>query len=338
MRLLAPIFLLAHVTLAEEPVVPLSALPLRHQPPLDARKVELGRLLFFDPILAATKTVSCSTCHQPEKGWADGKEVAVGIAPLTRNTPTILNTAFNTGAVMFWDNRETTLEAQARHPILAKEEMRGDACEEREALGLAVGRVSAIPAYAGRFRVVFGGAVTIERIASAIAEFERSLVTPDTAFDRFTRGEKAALTAAQQRGMKVFEQAGCIRCHGGAMLSDFKLHVVGGPGERRAFRTPSLRNLRHTAPFMHNGRLRSLDDVLLFYEMLMDEVSETLEGGDQAANPPLDPLLRHLDLKAEDFEDLKTFLDSLSVDRYDQTSPATVPSGLKPGGDGGGTR
>lgn len=318
--------------------MPLAALPLRHEPPLDARKVELGRLLFFDPILSATKTVSCATCHQPDKGWADGKDVAVGIAPLTRNTPTILNTAFNTGGVMFWDNREITLEAQARHPILAKEEMRGEACAEREALGLAVSRVRAIPAYAARFREVFGSEPAFEHIASAIADFERSLVTPDAAFDRFMRGEKAALTAVQQRGMKVFEQAGCIRCHGGAMLSDFKLHVVGGPGERRAFRTPSLRNLRHTAPFMHNGQLRNLDDVLLFYEMLMDEVSETLEGGDQAAHPPLDPLLRHLDLKAEDFEDLKAFLDSLSADHYDQTAPATVPSGLKPGGGGGGTR
>lgn len=332
MRLLASILLLLQAAAAEEPVVPLAALPLWHDPPLDARKVELGRLLFFDPILSATKTIACATCHQPAKGWADGKEAAVAIAPLTRNTPTILNTAFNIGGVMFWDNRETTLEAQARHPLLAKEEMRGDACEEREVLDIAVSRVRAIPAYAQRFREVFGGEAAFESIASAIACFERSLVTPDAAFDRFMRGEKSALSAAQQRGMKAFEQAGCIRCHGGPMLSDFKLHVVGGPGERRAFRTPSLRNLRHTAPFMHNGRLRTLDDVLLFYEMLMDEVSETLEGGDQASAPPLDPLLRHLDLKADDFEDLKAFLDALSADHYDQTSPATVPSGLKPGG------
>lgn len=302
-------------------MVPLAALPVQLTITVDARKTELGRLLFFDPILSATGTVSCATCHQPSKGWTDGRKTAMGIGPLTRNTLTILNVGFNTGGVMFWDNRETGLEAQVRHPILAREEMRGDACEEHEALGLAVRRVRAQRGYERRFREVFGGEVTFERIAEAIAAFERSLVTSDTAFDRFMRGDKSALNGQQQRGLKIFEQAGCNRCHGGPLLSDFKLHVVGGPGERRAFRTPSLRNLRHTAPYMHNGRLRTLDDVLLFYEQLMDEVSETLEGGDQATQPPLDPLLRHLSLDAEDFDDVKAFLDSLSADRYDQKAP-----------------
>ena len=335
MRLPFPILLcsLLAVASAEEAVTPFAALPPRADPPPDARKVELGRLLFFDPILSATKTVSCATCHQPTMGWADGKDVAVGLAPLKRNTPTILNTAFNTGGVMFWDNRETTLEAQVRHPILTREEMRGDVCEERDALDLATRRVSEHPAYAERFREAFGGGVTFARLASAIAAFERSLVTSDTPFDRFMRGEKSALNPAQQRGMKTFTQAGCQHCHGGAMLSDFKLHVIAAPGERQAFRTPSLRNLTHTAPYMHSGSLRTLDDVLLFYEQLMDEASETIEGGDKATHPPLDPLLRHLDLKPEDFPDLKAFLESLSATRYDQTAPATVPSGLKAGGE-----
>lgn len=312
--------------------MPLAALNRIGFEPAGLKKIELGRLLFFDPILSATKTVACATCHQPAKGWADGRETGMGLEPLKRNTLTILNVRFNTGEVMFWDNREAGLAAQVRHPIQAKEEMRGDACEERDATGLAVQRVGAVPEYQRRFREVFGGKATFERIAGSIAEFERSLVTTDTAFDRFMRGDKNALGKQEQRGLEVFADAGCQRCHGGPMLSDFKLHVVGGPGERRAIRTPSLRNLRHTAPFMHNGRLRTLDDVLLFYELLMDEVSETLEGGDQSLQPPLDPLLRHLNLHAEDMGDLKVFLESLSAGHYDQSAPSAVPSGLTPGG------
>ncbi len=323
------LFTTVMVVTGEEPIIPLAALPPTIGAAATPHQIELGRLLFFDPILSATKTIACATCHQPDKGWTDGRAVAHGIAPMKRNTLTILNVGFNTDGVMFWDNRERTPEAQVLHPIRSREEMRGDVCEERAVLDLVVKRVSAIAEYRRRF----DGNVTMPRIAQPIAAFERTLVTTDTAFDRFMRGDKTSLTTQQQRGMKIFEQAGCIRCHGGAMLSDFKLHVVAGPGERQAFRTPSLRNLTHTAPYMHNGTIRTLDDVLLFYEQLMDEVSETIEGGDNAAHPPLDPLLQHLDLKAEDFPDLKAFLESLSAEKYDQTSPAAVPSGLKPGGE-----
>lgn len=320
-RFLVTFCILAIRALAEDAIVPFAALPQQADGERNRAKSELGRLLFFDPILSATETVSCSTCHQPAKGWTDGRETALGIEPLTRNTLTILNAGFNTDGVMFWDNREVGLKAQVRHPILAKEEMRGDACREREAAGLATRRVRAVPEYQRQFRDVFGGEATFERIADAIATFERSLVTSDTAFDRFMRGDKSALSARQQNGMKLFERAGCNRCHGGAMLSDFKLHVVGAPGERQAFRTPSLRNLRHTAPYMHNGRLRRLDEVLDFYDELMDEVGETLDGGDTSAQPPLDPLLRHLNIDEADFEDMKAFLDSLNADSYDQTEP-----------------
>lgn len=316
---LAALFVIVLVcpVVADEPVVPLAALPLSTEHAALAVEIELGRELFFDPVLSATKATSCATCHQPQLGWADGRETGLGFAPLARNTPTILNTAFNADGVMFWDNRERTLEAQVLHPIRARDEMRGDACEEGEVVELIVQRVQAIE----RYRTAMGGTVTMPKIALAIAAFERSLVTPDTPFDRFMRGDKSALTPHQQRGMKVFEESGCIRCHGGPMLSDYKLHVVAAPGERQAFRTPSLRNLRHTAPYMHNGRLRTLDEVLLFYEQLMDEVSETLEGGDAAAQLPLDPLLKHLSVKPGDFLDLKAFLESLSADRYDQRAP-----------------
>lgn len=316
---LAALFVIALVcpVVADETVVPLAALPLSAENSASSDEIELGRELFFDPVLSATNAISCATCHQPQLGWADGRETGKGFAVLARNTPTILNTAFNADGVMFWDNREHTLEAQVLHPIRARDEMRGDACSEREVIDVVVQRVQAIE----RYRTAMGGTVTMPKIAHSIAAFERTLVTPDTPFDRFMRGDKSALAPHQQRGMKVFEESGCIRCHGGPMLSDYKLHVVASLGERQAFRTPSLRNLRHTAPYMHNGRLRTLDEVLLFYEQLMDEVSETIDGGDAAVQPPLDPLLKHLKVEPGDFLDLKAFLDSLSADRYDQRAP-----------------
>lgn len=323
--------LLATFAVAQDPALPagmeFAALPAAV--PGHPKQVELGRLLFFDPVLSASSTIACATCHQPHRGWTDGLPTAVGEGPLQRNTPTILNVTFNAGGAMFWDNRAQGLEAQALHPIRARDEMRGSAHGERQAVELAVQRVREIREYQQRFREAFKAEVDATRVTQALAAFERSLVTADTAFDRFMRGDKSALSTAQQRGMRAFTQAGCQHCHGGPMLSDFKLHVIGAPGERQAFRTPTLRNLTHTAPYMHNGRLRTLDDVLVFYDLLMDEVSETLEGGDYAAHPPLDPLLKPINVNPDDFENLKAFLESLSAERYDQGTPEAVPSGLQ---------
>lgn len=342
-------------------------LPLRAPEPGDnpttSAKVALGRLLFFDPILSATKDVACATCHHPRFGWGDGRATPIGVGgrglgperklvaansfgPLTRNAPTLLNVAFNglvagakpnaNAAPMFWDARDQGLENQALVPIRSREEMRGDACLEAEAVEQAVGRVRTIAEYRGLFSAAFdshpGEAVTARRLTQAIAVFERSLVTTNAPFDRFLRGDEPALTAEQQRGLRVFQDAGCIQCHGGPMLSDFKLHFIGAPDDtadgRREFRTPTLRNLRHTAPYLHNGSQRTLHDVLVFYEALSDAVSETLDGGDTATQPRLDPLLKHLNLLAEDFPALEAFLDSLNDDQYDQSVPAKVPSGL----------
>ena len=355
---------------AATPVVPpemrFEALPTHAPEPKDnpstAPKIALGRLLFFDPILSATRDVSCATCHHPRLGWTDGRTTPIGaggaglgpqrifrapapLPPLTRNVPTILNVGFNAlvagakpdpaTAPMFWDSRVQGLERQVLEPIRSQE-MRGDACAEAEAIEQAIDRVRAIPEYRDQFSAAFdqppGNAVTTGHLTQAIAAFERSLVTPHSAFDRFLGGEASALNAEQQCGLRIFQDAGCTQCHGGPMLSDFKLHVIGGPDgvaeNRREFRTPTLRNLRHTAPYMHNGNLRTLRDVSVFYEALADAVSETLDGGDTATQPRLDPLLKHLNLNAEDFRALEAFLDALNDDTYDQTVPAKVPSGL----------
>ncbi len=331
--------------------------------PTSPGKVALGRLLFFDPIVSPTKEVSCATCHHPRFGWGDGRATPIGVggsglgperkflavnslAPLTRNTPTLLNVGFNglvAGALpnpeyapMFWDARMHGLENQALAPLRSREEMRGDGCAEVDAVEQVVRRVQAIAEYRELFSKAFGQplneVVTAEHLTQAIAAFERSLVSEGTPFDRFLLGDKSALNTEQQRGLRVFQDAGCTQCHGGPMFTDYKLHFIGTLDDtadgRREFRTPTLRNLRDTGPYMHNGSQRTLRDVLIFYEALADAVAETLDGGDTAKQPPLDPLLKALNLNADDFAALEAFLDSLNDDRYDRTVPGRVPSGL----------
>ena len=354
------------------PGMELAALPLAAPDPADnpitPAKIALGRLLFFDPVLSATKDVACATCHHPAFGWADGRSTPIGVdgagpGParvfrttsnrplLTRNTPSIVNAAFNgllsgtaldpAKSPMFWDARVAGLETQAFVPLRSHEEMRGDVCAEADAVARAVGAVGSIAEYRERFAVAFGrpaaGAVTAETLAKAIAAFERSLVAPHTPFDRFQRGETAALDVEAQRGLKVFRDAGCILCHGGPMFSDFKLHFIGvtdaTAGGGGAVRTPTLRNLPRTAPYMHDGSLRSLGDVFNFYEQLGDRVSETLDGGDKSAPIPLDPLLQQIDLAPENFPALEAFLRALNDDGYDRTVPTQVPSGLPVAGN-----
>ncbi|MFN7563801.1 MAG: cytochrome-c peroxidase [Prosthecobacter sp.] len=353
MRICVLVFFLAALSVAAEESLPdarLAALPSSAALSQDTpEKVKLGRLLFFDPILSATREVACATCHHPRFGWADGRTTplgvhAMGLGPerkplekieastLTRNTPSILNAAFNglrldephdpAKAPMFWDNRVESLEAQVLAPIRSREEMRGDACSEAEAVPQMIERLKAVPEY----RKLFGGEITPEKVADAIAAFERTLITPETPFDRFMRGERSAMNASQQRGMEAFQRAGCALCHNGPMLSDFKMHAIGLSGP--PLRTPTLRNLRHTTPYLHDGSQRTLEDVMLFYDRLMDHAAETLDGGDKATLPPLDPLLSRLDMRPEDHEPILDFLDALSSDDYDRSVPERVPSGL----------
>lgn len=337
-----------------KPNTKLEALPRSAALPTDtAAKVALGRLLFFDPILSATRDVACATCHHPQFGWADARPTPLGVhatglglkrklikgasfLPLKRNTPTILNAAFNglaSGVLfdpktspMFWDNRIQSLEAQALGPIRQREEMRGDVCTEAEAIPAILARLKALPGY----MKLFDGEITTAKVTDAIAAYERTLITPDSPFDRFTRGDKTAMTPAQQHGLEVFLKAGCSLCHNGPMLSDYKLHAIGltdSSTNRNEFRTPTLRNLKHTAPYMHHGGHVTLDEVLLFYDRLMDQAAETFEGGDTSL-PPLDPLLQKMNLLPEDAPAILDFLEALNSDDYDKSVPQSVPSGL----------
>ena len=284
----------------------------------------------------------------------------------TRNSPSLVNVAFNgidreshiepILAPMFWDSRLRGLEAQALEPIKAIEELRGDHETPEQAVRDAVSRIGAVAEYRELFRQVYGtdAPVSAVNVARAIATFERSLVAANSPFDRYMRGDMTAMTPLQTRGMAAFERRGCAQCHNGPLFSDAELHVIGvpahpsvqapdlGAGARHAFRTPSLRNLAFSAPYMHNGVFATVDRVLAHYVAVrfaatvnVRAVTSTPSGTVQpaAARPGvLDPLLLNVDAAAERTQIL-AFLDALGDGSFDQTIPQRVPSGLRPGGD-----
>jgi cytochrome c peroxidase len=293
-------------------------------------------------------------------GLGDDRRFSSGntIPFVKRNSQTILNVAFNgiddTGAYsaqdapMFWDVRKASLEEQALEPIKALEEMRGRAYPEDTAVATVVARLNANVEYRRLFTAAFGGATPVSAVnlGRALATFQRSLTANQSPFDRYMRGDTSAMTAAQQRGMRRFERVGCVNCHSGPMFSDFKLHVLGVPDNPRLaesdrgaekdgaktyqFRTASLRNVELTAPYMHSGIFRTLEDVLEFY----DDV-DSRNGRDRNVNvsrEQLDPLLRRLRGVDEDDQDLIAFLGALTDRSYDRTIPDRVPSGLAVGG------
>jgi cytochrome c peroxidase len=349
------------VTSGAQAPSPFAPLPLHVESPADnpttPEKVALGKLLFWDPILSGAQDVACATCHHPDHGYADGRELPIGaggtgLGPkrtagsnsqlVKRNSPTILNVAFNglvdasspydpTQAPMFWDSRVRGLEAQALAPIESFEEMRGGQIATGGGVAGAVARVAAVAEYQDLFRRVFGeaDAVNAVNLSRAIAAFERSLVSTDSRFDRYLRGDKTALNAVEQFGMEAFDTQGCTLCHRGPMLSDYQVHVLGVPDNRAlgapdtgadgrgAFRTPSLRNLAVTAPYMHGGTIPFVDTVVAdFYR--------------RPGNPRVDPLLSQVAVESNG-SFITAFLATLNG-TFDRSIPERVPSGLTPGG------
>ncbi len=352
----------------------LAALPLTIKSPANnpttEEKVELGRILFYDPILSGGKDVSCASCHHPEFGYAESLELSIGVGgkglgenryfvmpgelPFTqRNSQTLLNTAFNgidmngnyapESAPMFWDLRAKGLEDQAIHPIKQLEEMRGNDWEEANFINEVINRLNAIPEYQQLFSEAFneGTVITVEQLTKALASFQRSLVANNSKFDQYMRGDEDAMTSSEKEGMMLFIQSGCARCHNGPMLSDFQVHVLGVPDNENvakidsgfinsfAFRTPSLRNLRFTAPYMHTGKIKSLKSVLTFYEDLKNKPLPSKH----VDKSQLARLAQMIELNFKDIPRILEFLNTLNDDQYDRRIPATVPSGLPVGGD-----
>lgn len=274
-------------------------------------EVALGRALFFDPILSGRGTIACASCHRPEFAFADDRATSRGIEGyLTRrNAPSILNKGLSVN--LLWDGRAATLEDQVVMPIENPEEM---------ALGVAaaVNRLSFHDGYAARFRQVYGREVDGEALASALAAFVRGLTAGDSPVDRFRLGDRKALTPAEEAGLWIYEgKGGCWRCHHGPNFSDEGFHntgvgvadgepeegrfaITGDEGDRGAFRTPGLRMLTKTAPYMHDGSLATLEEVVEFYR----------RGGN--ANRSLSPKLRALRLTDEEAGHLVAFLRALS--------------------------
>ncbi len=279
--------------------------------PLTLAKVRLGRRLFFDPVLSGDRTVSCASCHDPARGFAGADAVAVGIGGRRgrRHAPSLLNMAY--GSSFFWDGRAATLEEQALQPIADPSEMGANVDE-------VVGRLRADAEYAARFREAFGGEATAPRLAQALASFERTLLSGDSPLDRFRAGEFTALRESERQGLWLFEsRGGCWRCHSGPNLSDGRFHNTGvgwgaeppDPGryavtrresDRGAFKTPTLRGAARAAPYMHDGSLKSLEEVVRYYR----------RGGNP--NPALDPAIKPLDLSEDDVRHLVAFLRALT--------------------------
>jgi cytochrome c peroxidase len=299
----------------------LQAPPVPADNPLTDAKVGLGKALYFDARLSADGTVSCATCHDPKQGWTDRSAVSTGIKGQKGgvSAPTVLNSAFMDR--QFWDGRAPSLEEQAKGPIENPVEMGFTHAG-------AVERVKGIRGYRDLFVKAFGDdGVTIDRIAQAIAAFERTVLTGDAPYDRFEAGDATAMPAAAQRGLALFfGKAACSECHSGFNFSNSDFHNIGvgmaakepnlgrhavtkQDKDRGAFKTPTLRNLADTAPYMHDGSQKTLEEVVDYYD----------RGGE--ANPWLDRRMKKLGLTAEEKKDLVSFLDALNGGKSDVEPP-----------------
>lgn len=352
----------------------ITALPEQVKFPADnppsPEKELLGKLLFYDPVLSGNKDISCASCHHPSTGYAEFLDVSIGTnghglgserafgtpndIPLgKRNAPTVINAAFNgidtygaydpEKAPMFWDDRVQSLEKQALEPIKTLEEMRGGTHNDIEILVVVIERLRQIPEYQKLFKEAFGtpDAITAENLGKAIAAFERTLVTNNSRFDQYMRGDESAIYASEKEGFELFKKVGCATCHNGPMLSDYKPHVLGVPensklqlkdkgvGDTFAFRTPTLRNLRYTAPYMHNGSINTLKQVMEFYE----DIASGKVRNPEVSPERYDPLIREIKLSVKDMSQIISFMNTLNDPSFDKEIPQSVPSGLPVGGN-----
>lgn len=282
----------------------------------------LGKMLFFDPRLSGAKNMNCASCHNPSFGYEAPVPGSVGAqnTALERNSPTILNMAWVNPN--FWDGRAGSLEEQAQGPISAAAEMNGN-------FHAIVTDLGAVADYDAWFREVFPGqGITKENILTAIATYERTVVSGWSPFDRWVDGDEKAVSDGVKRGFDIFTgKAGCSNCHSGWNFTDNQFHDVGlatedigraklepdNPLAMHAFKTPGLRNTAYRAPFMHNGSVATLEDVVLHYE------------GGGVPRPSLSPLMTPFQLTEDERRDLIDFLRSLTAEQQESSLP-TLPN------------
>lgn len=304
--------------------------PLPATPPVPAdnpqtpEKVALGRKLFEDPRLSRSGQIACASCHDRQLGWGDGRSVSFGHDRQAgkRNAMNVSMAAFS--SPLFWDGRAATLEEQALHPIQDSVEMAFTARELER-------RLNRSPGYPAEFQRVFGEKrITMPRVAQAIAAYERSLVPRSNRFDRFLEGRRDLLTDGQLWGLHLFRtQARCMNCHSGPALTDNRFHnlglhfygreredlgryrVTGDPADSGKFRTPSLRNVGRTGPYMHSGGFMELRGVVNMYNAGMPRPQPKAGQENDPLFPATDPLLKPLDLHRSELEAITEFLRTL---------------------------
>lgn len=300
--------------------------------------VKLGKQLFFDPRLSGSSQIACASCHDPDLGWSDGRTTSFGHnrRQLKRNAPSIENIAFR--KTLFWDGRAPTVEQQALDVLANADEM-------HSADDVLVDHLSDIPEYVESFLEVFGVEQPgPEQISLALAAYERTVVSSTTRFDRFTAGKFKSMTDEELSGLHLFRtDARCINCHNGPLLTDDKFHNIGisqygrphedlgrytitnNPEDVGAFRTPSLRNVTQTGPYMHSG-LFALDELLMLYNAGMP--NDRAREGHAAPTPIKSPLVKPLGLNARDLADITAFLKTLEGSRS-RIFPPKLPVGLE---------
>ena len=294
--------------------------------PTTTEKVVLGKALFFDPRLSSTGTVSCNSCHNVMAGGDDNRAVSMGVNGKLggRSAPTVWNSAFN--STQFWDGRANTLEDQAKGPMTNPVEM---GMKNHDAV---MDRLKTIDGYKVLFKQAFGNdKMTIDQAAKAIAAYERTLITPNSAYDKFVKGDKTALTSKQKKGMQLFADIGCASCHSGAafngqqgveigtpvlmkfpsfennayvkqydlMADKGREEVTGNKADAHMFRVPTLRNVALTAPYFHNGMVADLSTAVKV--MAKTQLNR--------------------DLKQQQVEEIVAFLNSLNGEFPEQTMP-----------------
>jgi cytochrome c peroxidase len=294
--------------------------------PMSADKVALGKLLYFDNRLSKDGTISCATCHNPFHGFADPARASAGVGRLLggRNSPTVINRLFS--AEQFWDGRAKDLEEQAHGPLINPVEMAMGSHDD------VVSNVKEVAGYKPLFQKAFGDEqINMTRIAQAIASYERTVVSGNSPYDRYQAGDKDALSPAAVRGMALFNgKANCLRCHAGFNFTDETYQNIGvgmdrpkpdlgrfevtkKDADRGAFKTPTLRDVVLTAPYMHDGSEATLLDAIEFYN----------RGG--VKNPNLSKEIKPLGLSAQEKLDLVAFLVALTGEVQNAAPPERLP-------------
>ncbi|MBC8108844.1 MAG: cytochrome-c peroxidase [Anaerolineae bacterium] len=322
---------------------PLPPPPFPDNNPFTKEKETLGRQLFFDPRLSGSGQIACASCHDPDLAWADGRTTSFGHdrMQLRRNAPSVLFSAYM--KTQFWDGRSGSLEDQVRSPISSHDEMASNPSSVEK-------RLNTIPEYREQFKQIFGAdRITMLDASKAVATFERALAmrAGKSKFDKFATGDADALSDAAVRGLHLFRtEARCINCHYTPAFTDNEFHNVGltyygreledlgryvvtdDPQDVGKFRTPTLRNVGRTRPYMHNG-VFDLEGLIAVYNNGMPVPRPTKEQETDPLFPKTDPMLQPLHLNLQDRQDLQAFLESLNEPFYRMRPPRLPPEAPK---------